>query len=217
MAPKYKIVLASQSPRRRDLLNLLGVPFLVIPSRFDEDSVPIKNFKNGLDRAIFFARSKALDVKAQIENDSFIDARKSLIISCDTLVECYGDILEKPRDINDAKKMLKSLSDKRHHVHSAVTIVYKVESGLWEECHFHSTSTVFFHPISDVLLDKYLQTKDSLDKAGAYGLQGLAQCFVKEIQGNYSSIIGLPIDLVERHLANIFKEMGMEKWWEYVE
>jgi septum formation protein len=183
---KWSLVLASTSPRRKELLAHLQIPFAVMAPTVDESLCLINDpFK----RVQVLAEEKSINVLERCKSSYVVS------LGSDTVVALEGKIFEKPLHKKEAREMLQALSGKTHKVFTAVALSYKSSEGL--KC--ESTvveSSVTFHDISGALLESYLLTEDSLDKAGAYGVQGMAQTFIKMIQGNYSAIMGLPVDTV---------------------
>lgn len=181
---KYRLILASLSPRRKELLGHLKIPFDVIPSHENEESSekdPVKFSQQiALIKAESVARKKLSDRK---EDFSFV------IVSADTIVVLDGEIFGKPKDRNEAREMLKKMSGRTHDVYTSVVLL------CGERKHIFSVKTeVTFDPIKDDLLEKYLETGDSLDKAGSYGIQGGALSFISNIEGSYSNVVGFPLN-----------------------
>jgi septum formation protein len=179
-----QIVLASASPRRSELLNTLGVDFVVEPSHvvekpFAEEAPP--------DYIMRIARAKAVEVAGRRAD--------GLVVGADTVVVLDGKILGKPSDEQDARRMLRLLSGKWHAVMTGVAL-YDLESG--KEAVDYAKTLVRFAQLSDAEIDWYVGTGEPMDKAGSYGIQGLASIFVDEIAGNYHNVVGLPIPLVYR-------------------
>ena len=183
-AREPKIILASASPRRAELLDQIGVKFELIPSQIEErphlDEAPS-------DYITRIARAKVIAVARQQES--------GLIIGADTVVVLDGRLLGKPEDDHDARTMLKQLSGRWHAVMTGVAL-YDVESR--REVADYEKTLVKFAQLTDREIDWYVQTGETKDKAGAYGIQGLGGLFVDEIAGNYYNVVGLPIPLVYR-------------------
>ena len=183
------IILASQSPRRRELLALYGVPFEVDPSMADEDNVD----GTGAERVKKLAQAKCAEVAARHPN--------RIVLAADTLV-CVGDeILGKPKDDEDAARMLRMLSGCANEVHTGVCL--RLPDGR-ELCGV-DTARVHFLPLSEEEISRYIQTGEPRDKAGAYAIQGMASIFISHIEGSPSNVIGLPLGLVTR----FFREAGV--------
>lgn len=172
-----RIILASKSPRRRELMELLHIPFEVIVSDIDEQI----DYTNDLVKEI----EKLSFRKAQAV---FKDHSDALVIGSDTIVKIGNDVLGKPKNIEDAKAMLKELSDNTHQVVTGVTILCKDKAET-----FSSVADVTFYPLSDEEIDAYIATNEPMDKAGSYAIQGDAAKFIRSIHGDYYTIVGLPI------------------------
>ncbi len=183
------IVLASQSPRRRELLGLYGIPFVVDPSQADEDHVE----GTGAERVRQLARLKCAEVAERHP--------AQIVLAADTLV-CVGDeVLGKPKDDEDAYRMLKLLSDGENQVHTGVCM--RLPDGR-ELCGV-DTARVHFLPMTNEEIRRYIATGEPRDKAGAYAIQGMAGVFIDHIEGSPSNVIGLPLGLVTQFL----KEAGV--------
>ncbi|MFD1030499.1 Maf family protein [Metaplanococcus flavidus] len=183
------IVLASQSPRRNELLQMLGFDFQVIPSKKEEPKPG--DFENALDYVVNCAKVKTADVADNLAEED------ALVIGADTVVVCDGEILLKPEDKKQAMDYLHKLSDRSHEVITAVN----VRAGD-DEILFHETTEVTFFDLADNWIEAYTNSDDPYDKAGAYGIQTLSALFVKEIKGDYNNVVGLPIAHLARKLAD---------------
>lgn len=170
------IVLASASPRRRQLLEMLGIPVLVSPSAVQEIPLPRETPAAYASR---LARDKARAVPGE------------LVLGADTIVVLDGELLEKPRDAEDAVRMLRRLQGRRHEVTTAVCLI---AGGA--EYQAADTTAVEFRPASDEVLRAYVATGEPMDKAGAYGIQGYGAALVERIEGDFFSVMGLPVRLV---------------------
>ena len=184
-----KYILASASERRQELLNRIIDNFDIIISDFDEEKVKFNG--NVEEYVIEVAEGKALDVLSRISEDS-------IIIAADTIVVNGDKILGKPKSEEDAYKMLKDLSGKVHRVYSAVVVVNSKTNKVKKEC-----TEVKFKDLTNEEILKYISTKEPLDKAGAYGIQGIGGVFVERINGCYYNVVGLPLNL----LNNILEEV----------
>jgi septum formation protein len=171
------LVLASTSPRRRELLAQLGLSFEVLAVEIDER--PLAG-ELPADHVCRLALAKARAGAAQ--------ARNGCVLGADTVVVVDGDILGKPRDAGDAAAMLRRLSGRSHAVVSAVACLHGVTHGVRL-----SESDVTFRALTDVEIDAYCATGEPLDKAGAYAIQGRAAAFIRHLQGSYSGVMGLPL------------------------
>jgi septum formation protein len=188
------IVLASASPRRRELLEMLGFRGFsiipadteeVIPARIPEEAVQI------------IAREKARAVKSAC-------GREDMIIAADTLVYLDGEALGKPRDEAEAKSMLSRLSGRKHTVLTGVALVC---SG--RELSFSEASDVFFRSMSDKEIAAYVKTGEPMDKAGAYGVQGCGAVFINRIDGDFFNVMGLPLCRLVQALGEFGIELPM--------
>lgn len=179
-----RFIVASASPRRKELLENLGYSFEIIPSDADE-SCDEKLSPKELVKEL--ARRKAQSVSDKNPG--------AVVFGCDTVVEYDGNILGKPSDRGQARAMLSALSGRHHNVHTGVCITdgERTES-------FVSTVRVEFYKLSKALIESYTATGESDDKAGAYGIQGLGSVLVKGIEGDYFSVVGLPVAETARRL-----------------
>ncbi len=169
------IILASASPRRKELLELAGFEFKVIPTDVDE-SLP---HSMSPDKTVeYLSKIKAMPLKNS----------EDMIIGSDTVVAIDRKIIGKPKDEEDAFNILKTLSGRTHCVYTGVTVFYKDK-----EITFSVKTEVEFNELSDREIYDYIATKEPMDKAGAYGVQGTACKFVKKINGDYFNVIGFPV------------------------
>ncbi|MEK0443964.1 MAG: Maf family protein [Ilumatobacteraceae bacterium] len=182
------LVLASRSPRRRELLERLGLAHTVDAANIDEAVLPSESPREHVQR---LARAKCAVVAARHSSDS-------VIIAADTTVDVDGEIFGTPRNVDEARSMLQRLSGRTHLVHTAVCTARGSADDL--RCEL-DTAAVTMVPIDPDLLERYLATGESLDKAGAYAVQGEAAAFVASVNGHITTVIGLPVRLVERLLA----------------
>lgn len=174
-----KIILASQSPRRRMLLNMLGLDFVSIAADADESFYPGEQAQPGAER---MARQKALAVARNLN--------EGLVIAADTVVCCEGEIMGKPLNEEDAFLKLSRLSGKAHQVITAICIIDTEESGMDLESEL---TTVYFRDLTPQEINGYIKSGEAMDKAGAYGIQGLASVFVEKIDGCYFNVVGMPL------------------------
>jgi len=185
------IVLASSSPRRKELLKNLNMNFRVVPS--DVEEVMLDDEKPEA-LAMRLAFSKAFDVATKNEN--------SIVIGADTIVVLNNKVLGKPKDENDAFNMLKNLSNTYHQVITGISLIKLSDEKKIVE---YVVSNVKFKKLDDDKIKRYIDTKEPLDKAGAYGIQGYGSLLVEEIQGDYFNIVGLPISKLEETLHKYFQ------------
>ena len=189
MLVEKRIYLASQSPRRRELLKQIGVAFDVLPLRAVPGRMDVVEIPHPGEAAADFAQRMANEKAAC--GWRAVDLRRLLrfpVLGADTVVELDGAILGKPADRAEAVAMLKRLSGSEHRVHTAVAVRHeeRIDSRL-------STSRVRFAALDDAAISRYLETGEYLGKAGAYGIQGRAGAFAEHIEGSYSGIMGLPL------------------------
>jgi septum formation protein len=182
-----KLVLASASPRRRELLARAGFEFEVRPSEIPEFPSPGETPEVFARRA---AREKALDVAARAEPGT-------LVLGADTVVALGDEILGKPADAAEAGQMMRRLSGRTHRVTTAVCLVRAPDrvEALGEE-----STAVTFRALSDAEIREYVATGEPFDKAGGYGIQGHAAKFVERVEGDYSNVVGLPVARVAEML-----------------
>ena len=190
MLDKGKLILASSSPRRAQLLNSLGVDFSIEPSHVLErphaDESPA-------DYIIRTARAKAVEVARKHDG--------GLILGADTEVIVDGVILGKPSDEEDAKRMLRILSGRWHAVMTGIALF---DAGSKHEAADYEKTLVRFARLNESEIDWYVNTREPFDKAGGYAIQGLAALFIEEVSGNYHNVVGLPIPLLSR----LVKQLG---------
>ncbi len=191
-----KLVLASASPRRRELLNNLGVNFEVVISETDEDvvSADIEPRLYVQELALLKASGSAKKIGKRLFSDL-------LVISADTVVVSDNLILGKPSDAEDAKRMLRNLSGKTHQVMTGICI-FRISDG-FSVCDT-VISDVTFKELSDEMIDLYVQSGESLDKAGAYGIQGMGSLLCEKLEGDYFNVVGLPVSKLYDILKNEF-------------
>ncbi|MDE6128313.1 MAG: Maf family protein [Lachnospiraceae bacterium] len=213
-----EIILASASPRRRELLHQIGIPFRVCISDCEEiitETLP--------ERVVCeLSRQKARDVwqklqKGQLSADTGTAAGKSgagksaeradankterVVIGADTVVAYGGRILGKPADAEQAEEMLTLLAGNPHQVYTGVTFCYQ-ENGAEKEHTFHEMTEVIVYPMSREEITAYVKTGEPMDKAGAYGIQGSFAAYVKEIRGDYNNVVGLPVGRLYQELKD---------------
>lgn len=171
------LILASGSPRRRELLSLYTTDFTVCASDFDESAVTADTPARLVEK---LARGKCLAVAAQHPG--------TVVLGCDTVVDVNGEVFGKPHSVEDAKRMLRALSGATHAVHTGVC----VSDGKRTESFVDSCRVTFF-PLSAAEIDFYASTQEPYDKAGAYAIQGRAALWLDRIEGDYYTIMGLPL------------------------
>lgn len=187
-----QFILASQSPRRKELLEKIIPDFLIEPAGGEEvltndhPSVVVQKL----------AQAKAKEVSKKHEGEDVV------IIGADTIVVQDGMILGKPKDAADMRRMMDKLQGNCHSVYTGVAIVY-LKDGKWMEHLFVEETKVYFYPMSEAQLDAYALDPDGLDKAGGYGIQSKATVYVKAIEGEYNTVVGLPVARLYHELCDL--------------
>lgn len=196
---KTRIILASASPRRRELLAQIGMEFEVMVSNVEERvtaTLPDEVVQE-------LSEQKAEAVLAVLQAREGETDAPTLVIGADTIVACDNKILGKPKDEEDAKRMLRLLSGRTHEVYTGVTMLFSPQSpaGSPVRCHtFFECTKVCFAPMTEAEIAEYVATKDPLDKAGAYGIQGFCARYIKGIEGDYNNVVGLPVGRLYQEL-----------------
>ena len=182
-----ELILASQSPRRRELMELFHIPFVIRAADIDETMDATADPFQEVARV---SRKKAMAVPRQPGD---------VVIAADTIVVAQGQVLGKPKDEKDAFRMLKLLSGKAHQVMTGLSVVRGDECISCTE-----VTTIHFRPLSDSEILSYIRTGEPMDKAGSYGIQGGAALFAQSIEGDYFNVVGLPVcrlGLILRQIA----------------
>ena len=190
-----KIILASKSPRRHEILNLAGYAHTVMVSDADETLPPDVSIVEAV-RELSVRKAEA--VLSELMNEG--GREDFVIVAADTVVEFEGEIFGKPRDEDDARRMLRAMSGKGHFVHTGLTVT-DGERTVSETV----TSTVIMRNITNDEIEGYIASGAPMDKAGAYGIQGTAGAFVSSVEGDFFSIMGLPMC----RLSEILREYGI--------
>ncbi|HEY9180900.1 MAG TPA: Maf family protein [Candidatus Baltobacteraceae bacterium] len=186
-----RIVLASASPRRLELLRSLKFEIDVVPSNYEEPDHPNLMPR---DLAIVHAQHKCRDVRRTLGD------KNAFIIAADTVVDVDGVAYNKPADANDAQRMLRDLSGRTHIVHTAFALAPAQQDELIEHC--ESTFVTFF-PLSDAEIDAYVASGEPMDKAGAYGIQGYGATLVERVEGDFYTVMGFPLARFVRTLYRL--------------
>lgn len=189
-----QLILASGSPRRRELLGLFGIPFVVRAADIDETMDPAQSPAHEVAQV---SRRKAMAVERGPED---------VVIAADTIVVCQGKILGKPHSREEAVSMLRLLSGREHQVMTGCTV-------LWEggQETFTEVTALTFRPLSDEEIQRYVDSGEPMDKAGAYGIQGGAALFCPGIQGDYYNVMGLPVCHLGTVLGPIIDQEGQDE------
>jgi nucleoside triphosphate pyrophosphatase len=188
---KPDLVLASASPRRKELLSILNIPFTVVSSSIDETPTAGESPETFVAR---MAKEKCSEVASRVSH--------SVVLSADTVVTVDGDILGKPVNQYDAAAMLRKLSGRDHWVFTAVCVLNQAKEQMLEGI---DRTRVWFDPLDDATIHDYVRRENVLDKAGAYAIQGYAGVFIPKIEGNYFNVMGLPLPLVHDLLTRAFR------------
>ena len=212
-----RLVLTSASPRRRELLSQIGLEFTVMPSTKEENA---KTTEAGA-LVQELSRQKAVDIWEQLSGgqgqnpdadqeqisektqEPNLNGKRQpelLVIGADTVVCCEGKILGKPHDREAAVEMLTALQGRSHEVYTGVTLYHQRETVTFFEC-----TQVEFYPMTEAEISDYIDSKEPMDKAGAYGIQGLGARFVKGIRGDYNNVVGLPV-------GRLYQELKSHGW-----
>lgn len=187
-----KIILASASPRRRELLTQIGLTFEVVVSESEEKITSTEPAK--VVEELSIQKAEAVWEKlAQNHN---------IVIGADTVVACDGKILGKPSNVENAVEMLRLLQGRGHEVYTGVTVLYE-ENGEKRALTFHEKTTVHFYPMTEAQIREYVATGDPMDKAGSYGIQGFCARYIRSIEGDYNNVVGLPAGRVYQELHKL--------------
>ena len=190
-----EIILASQSPRRKELLENIGLDFEVVVSEADESTVSKEDVPVGV-----YVQELAL-IKAAAVAKKVLKNKKAIIISADTIVTKDGEILGKPSDEEDAMRMLLSLSGREHEVYTGYCVM-RIKDG-YTVCNNVKTS-VKFKELTEEKIRKYIEKGECMDKAGAYGIQGMGGLLIEKIDGDYANVVGLPVSSLSDTLEKDF-------------
>ena len=191
-----KLVLASSSPRRAEILRNAGFDFEILPSHVDETLLP---GERPADFVFRLAVEKARHALQRLSKTG----QETLVVGADTVVVVGDQILGKPKDENDARRMLKLLSGTTHEVLTGLTVIVAATGN--ETTHVESTR-VSFVPLTEADIDEYLRTGEPFDKAGAYGIQGIGGKFIWRIEGCYFNVMGLPVSRLWSILSHVERE-----------
>lgn len=186
-----EVILASASPRREELLRLLGIDFRVIPSEFDESVVATWPPER---HVLESATGKAVWVATRIDD--------ALVIGADTVVVVDDKILGKPKSAEDARSMLRLLSGRSHYVYTGICVLQRSGGNTVRTDRDYVRTEVRFGPLTDELVDLYVSTGEPLDKAGAYGIQERGSILVESVVGDYFNVVGLPLYRLSRMLMS---------------
>ena len=203
-----QIILASQSPRRKELLEQIGLEFEICPAKGEE--IITKTVPEEV--VMELSKQKAEEVAAMVstyaqEHKDITTPSDILVIGADTVVAYSGKILGKPVDEADARRMLTMLSGNTHSVFTGVTLVLIDKSGRAGELVFYEKTDVKMHEMTELEIDRYIATGEPMDKAGSYGIQGKCAIYIEKIEGDYNNVVGLPIARIYQELKKIGIDM----------
>uniref|UniRef100_A0A131X8S3 Putative nucleic acid-binding protein asmtl n=1 Tax=Hyalomma excavatum TaxID=257692 RepID=A0A131X8S3_9ACAR len=203
---KKRIILASASPRRKEILNMLGFRYDVVASNFEE-SLDRNAFTTPTEYCVRTAEGKARDVARILqEKNEVVD----FVIGADTIVVKGNKLYEKPKDKSDAERMLNELSGEGHIVQTGVALIYRCKDDL--RCmSFHETTEVFMAPMSQEIIKAYVHTGEPLDKAGAYAIQGKGGSLVEKIVGDFYNVMGFPLHRFCKELGDLCARLDSVK------
>ena len=196
-----KIILASASPRRKELLKQMGLEFEVMPSHCEEvitRKIPweiVMELSSQKARELVY--KAAMDSLSDDKSGNDGDGQNVLVIGADTIVAYKDEILGKPKDKDDAVRMLKLLQGKQHSVYTGVSLVY-LKEGIAQTRTFVEETKVYVAPMTDEQIEAYVATGEPMDKAASYAIQGLFAEFIVKIDGDYNNVVGLPIGRIMR-------------------
>ena len=193
-----KLILASCSPRRRELIKYIGVPYRCISVDADESCFS----KNPAVAVCEISSKKAV---AAFDGDKALLEENQVIIGADTIVVCDEKILGKPENATHAKQMLKMLSGRTHQVYTGITLLYKKDGRTVQKA-FSECTDVEFEKLTDSEIDEYIAVNEYKDKAGSYAIQGVFSAHIKGIKGDYNNVVGFPVARLYKELKTIFGE-----------
>ncbi|MCR5432299.1 MAG: Maf family protein [Lachnospiraceae bacterium] len=201
---EYKIVLASGSPRRREIMDLVGAEYIVIPSDKEEDMSGHEPARLVEKLSKMKAEDVASKVKGRIDIGSLSkDYLNSVVIGCDTVVAYEGKILGKPHNEERAFEMIRDFAGKSHHVFTGVCLIVIENGRITQTVNYSVPTTVNVSPMTDDEIRSYIATGETLDKAGAYAIQGRFCPYIESIEGDYYNIVGYPVSSIYRELKKL--------------
>ena len=207
-----RIILASASPRRKELLEQIGFIFEVMTSHVEEQISSVRP-----DRVVEeLSCQKAEAVAEELSLPEPVCGERCrkealLVIGADTVVALDGAILGKPADREEAIAMLERLQGREHEVYTGVTLLYRAAGAPeWTRKCFHESSRVLFFPMTEEEISGYVNTGDPLDKAGAYGIQGFCARYIRGIEGDYNNVVGLPVGRLYQEIKELYHEKSSD-------
>ena len=202
---KTTVILASASPRRKEILQNLGLTFIVNPSTVEEDLEKSKYVGKPFDYTVDTAALKADEVFSRVASE--YGDENIVVIGCDTIVTFNNIIYEKPKDVGEAARILSTLSGSTHTVYSGVKLILQEKGGGRQEITFYEGTQVQFSDLSAEVIEGYIGTGEPMDKAGGYGIQGKGASLVKGIRGDYFNVVGFPVHAFCMKLTECLKKM----------
>lgn len=195
---RNRLILASGSPRRKELLEQVGAEFEILPARGEEvitSTLPEEAVKE-------LSLQKAAEVAERYKKELPMENKdgKTIILGADTVVAFENQILGKPRDKEDAVRILQMLSGNTHSVFTGVSFIIE-DNGKQVTCSFYEETKVTMYPVNESQILAYVESKEPMDKAGAYAIQGKGALFIEKIMGDYNNVVGLPV-------AAVFQKLG---------
>ncbi len=205
-----QIILASASPRRKDLLEQIGLEFEICPAKGEEIITESRPDAVVLE----LSRQKAEEVAAGVltyneQHPDLATPQDILVIGADTVVAYEDEILGKPKDEKDAKRMLSLLQGNTHSVYTGITLVFIDKSGRTGEHRFYEKTDVTMYSMDEGEMERYIASGEPMDKAGSYGIQGRCAIYVKEIKGDYNNVVGLPVARLYQELKRVGYELKL--------
>lgn len=205
---KVHLILASQSPRRREILDMMGLKgkYSHTPSPLDESALQSRlRTETPLVYTRILAEEKAKALAIEI---AYTATKPTLVLGSDTIVDLEEHILEKPKDEKDAKATLSRLSGRQHQVHTGVALFLVSGGSSKLVTSFTDTAQVFFAHLTERSIDAYIATKEPMDKAGSYGIQGIGGQFVSKVEGDFFTVMGLPMHRTSMALAEAIQDIA---------
>lgn len=193
-----KFILASASPRRKELLEQIGMKFEVRASEAEEITQATEPAEYVMD--LSFLKAEDVAGKIPVMYDARGVNQDFVVIGSDTVVAAEGEILGKPKDKDDARRMISMLSGKTHQVYTGVTLMIFKDERMTRET-FYEKTDVTFYEMSEKQIEEYISSPEPYDKAGAYAIQGLCSAYIKGINGDYASVVGLPVSRICHELT----------------
>lgn len=193
-----KFILASASPRRKELLEQIGMKFEVRVSEAEEITQATEPAEYVMD--LSFLKAEDVAGKIPVMYDARGVNQDFVVIGSDTVVAAEGEILGKPKDKDDARRMISMLSGKTHQVYTGVTLMIFKDERMTRET-FYEKTDVTFYEMSEKQIEEYISSSEPYDKAGAYAIQGLCSAYIKGINGDYASVVGLPVSRICHELT----------------